>query len=484
MPEKYKVIIGRGENIGFCTVWNDPEIVLKKEPDLLNYAAIIGTLYSREGVNIILRNLCLNPQITHLFIWGNGHLSKTQIGVMGKEMLKNLWNKDFKQEYKIHPTIDLSVIKKVIKNVELIDVSDMELRDVLEKMKKINKKPPYMDPVSFPDYQPIIDKTLPSEEVGFVVRGKKIIDAWIKVLDKIMRYGTIKSTEYGNQQRELQVITWVIEDEDIENFEIPNWPENLKKIIGLEKNLLNKYAKTIFFDSKLPEGVSYTYGNRLFNFPSNENINQIEYMINKIKEFSNTRRAISVLFHPYIDKNSKSPPCLTMIQVLVNNKRLNMFAVFRSHDIFKAGVPNAFGLRKLQSYIAKETGYEVGKLSITSNSAHIYEEDWENAKKLCMCEIWEKPIDPTFDPTKDSDPRANVIINLVKEKIVVDILSPNGDIIISLSGDDAKQLMKKIANLDLLSKPEHWGYLGMELQKAEIARDMKKDYKQDKKIYY
>src|SRR3989344_5959738 len=73
------------------------------------------------------------------------------------------------------------------------------------------------------------------------------------------------------------------------------------------------------------------------------------------------------------------------------NDKLNMFVVYRSHDIFKAGISNAFGLRALQEHIAKETCHVVGKLAITSNSAHIYEEDWENAKKLCMCEIWERP---------------------------------------------------------------------------------------------
>ncbi|MFN6991780.1 MAG: thymidylate synthase, partial [Fervidobacterium sp.] len=424
-PEKYKVIIGKGENVGFCTVWNDPEIVLKMEPKLLDHVAILGTLYSREGINIMIRNLCLNPQITYLFVWGKGHLSKTQIGMAGKNILERIWNgnlsDDSLQDFKLHPTIDTSVVRNVIQNVKLIDVSDLELKDAFEKLKKVDKKKPYMKPVSFPEYKREFDTTFPSEEVGFVVRGKNIIDAWIKVLDKIMRYGTIKPTEYGNQQRELQVITWVIEDEDVENIKIPDWPKHLKKIINLEKESLEKYMSTIFFDPVLPEGIAYTYGNRLMAYPEREKTtNQVEYMINKIKECPSTRRAVSVLFHPFIDKNSKSPPCLTQIQILVNEGKLNMFAVYRSQDIFKAGIPNAFGLRALQKHIAKETGYETGKLSITTNSAHVYEEDWDNAKKLCMCEIWERPIKLTFDPVTESDPRVNVIINVVKDKIVAD----------------------------------------------------------------
>lgn len=491
LPEKYKVIVGKGENVGFCTVWNDPEIVIKMKPELLDYTAIIGTLYSREGVNIILRNLCLNPQITYLFVWGNGHLSKTKLGIAGKNILEKLWSGELNYEnivysdFKIHPTIDFSVIKNVIKNVELIDVSDYEINEVLEKIKKINRKKPYMKPISFPEYKRESDATLPSEEIGFVVRGKGIVDTWIKVLDKVMRYGSIKSTEYGSMQKELQVITWVIENEDLENPKIPNWPKQLKKVIGLEKESLKNYMSTIFFDPILPKGTAYTYGNRLMAYTEKEKTtNQLEYMIRKIEECPFSRRAISTLFHPFIDKDSKSPPCLTQIQVLVNENKLNMFATYRSQDIFKAGISNAFGLRALQEYISKETGFEIGKLAITTNSAHIYEEDWEDAKKLCMCEIWEKPVKLTFDPLTESDPRADVVISIVKEKIVADIMSPKGELIMSIEGNTAKEVMKKIAQLDLLSRPDHWGDIGMELQKAEIARNLKKEYKQDQHLLF
>ncbi len=145
--------------------------------------------------------------------------------------------------------------------------------------------------------------------------------------------------------------------------------------------------------------------------------------------------------------------------------------------------PNAFGLRTLQSYISEKTGYEIGKLSITSNSAHVYEEDWENAKKLCMCEIWEKPVKLGFDALTESDPRANVIINVIKEKIVADIISPKG-VLMTIEGISAKEVMKKMAQLDLLSRPDHWGDIGTELQKAEIARDLKIEYKQDRPLVF
>src|SRR3972149_11790065 len=92
LPEKYRVILGNGSHVGLCTVWNNPDMVVKQAPQFIDACAIIGTLYSKEGVNIMLRNLCLNPQITHVLVWGKGNLSKTPIGTAGRETLEKLWD--------------------------------------------------------------------------------------------------------------------------------------------------------------------------------------------------------------------------------------------------------------------------------------------------------------------------------------------------------------------------------------------------------
>lgn len=54
-PEKYKVFLGNGKSFGFCTIWNEAELVFNKSKKLQEKTAILGTLYSRQGVNIIWR---------------------------------------------------------------------------------------------------------------------------------------------------------------------------------------------------------------------------------------------------------------------------------------------------------------------------------------------------------------------------------------------------------------------------------------------
>ncbi len=68
-PEKYKVFLGEGKSIGFCTAWNEAETIFNKSKILRKKTVILGTFYSRSGVNIILRNLAFNPQIRKLIIW-------------------------------------------------------------------------------------------------------------------------------------------------------------------------------------------------------------------------------------------------------------------------------------------------------------------------------------------------------------------------------------------------------------------------------
>ena len=90
-PDKYNVHLGEGAHVGFCTVWNEAEAVLRRAPVLKEKCAITGTLYGRDGANVIIRNLALNPQIRRVYLWGHGPLSNTKFGTMGREVLTALW---------------------------------------------------------------------------------------------------------------------------------------------------------------------------------------------------------------------------------------------------------------------------------------------------------------------------------------------------------------------------------------------------------
>jgi thymidylate synthase len=469
-PTKYRVILGNGKCSGFCTVWNEAEKAIKECPTLLDKSAIIGTLYSRQGVNIILRNLALNPQIQNIYLWTNGALSCSPFGVSGKEILVNLFKNGIGDDgvitgtdFKIEKEIDINVVRKIIENVKIEEMPEENLNLIAEKIENEDKTP-YMDPVSFPPAVPEVIDIFPSETVGFSVHGKTVLETWTKVVDKIMRYGVVKGTQYGVQQRELISVNWTISNEDIENPKLDSdLPDSLKNTIGLNENSINHY-KTIFTSSDVPTGVKYTYGSRMMKYPNGtESIDQIESIIIKeLKDSIDTRRAVITTLVPELDKDSKEPPCMTQIQILQTNKKMHLLAVFRSHDIFKAAIANAFGLLALQKKIADETGMSIGYLSITSQSAHIYEAEWEDARKLVQCAIWEREPDKIFDPSKDADTRGLFVISNKDNKISAYFKTPTGDDLMNIKGDTAKDVMLKIGQLELIEKPTHLLDIGAE----------------------
>lgn len=490
-PEKYKVWLGEGKTVGFCTVWNEPERAIEECSDLLKRSALLGTLYSRQGVNIILRNLALNPQIRTLYLWDHGSLSCSPFGVSGKEVMKKIWAhgvSDTREipdtDFKLEKEIDHRVINTIRTNVRLVQTGEANLQDVVASMTETGEKA-YMTPVRFPDAVPETIELFPSEKVGFLVRGKKIVDVWVKVLDRIMRYGLIKGTQYGSQQRELIGVTWVVEDENPEkpHMEV-DWPEGLRQTIGLNENSIQHY-RSVFLSPETPTGVSYTYGNRLMRYPreNGEYVDQIEeVMLKGLRSSLDTRRAVATTMVPFIDKDSKEPPCVTQIQILQENKRLHLLVTVRSHDIFKAGIPNAFGLRALQKNLADRSELSMGSLQITSQSAHIYESDWADAKKLMLCSLWEREPAQSFDPSISADQRGMFLISTKDNKLAAYFKTPSGDDLVSLEGKTAREIGLKIAQLELVSRPDHLLDIGAELQKAEIAISQGLAYTQDKPL--
>jgi thymidylate synthase len=489
-PTKYKVILGEGRCSGFCTVWNEAEKAIHACPDLLKKSAIIGTLYSRQGVNIIIRNLALNPQIQHIYLWTNGTLSCSPFGVSGKEVLLNLFKNGIADDgiikgtdFKIEKEIDINIVRKIIENVKVEEMPEDDLNLISSKIENTDKTP-YMDPVSFPPSVPEVIDIFPSEKVGFLVRGKTVIEAWTKVVDKIMRYGVVKGTQYGNKQKGIMGITWVIENEDVDNLNIEtDWPESLKKIVGLNLESINHY-KNVFLSADTPAGVTYTYGNRLMKHPGKNGLtDQIEEIILKeFKDSIDTRRAVMTTIVPEIDKNSKEPPCITQIQVFNNEGKLYMFVTIRANDIFTAGIPNAFGLRFLHKHIANKLNLPMGPTQITSQIAYVAELQWDDAKKLVSCAIWDREPNKNFDPSQNADPRGLFVISNKDNKISAYFKTPTGDDLLEIKGETAKDVMLKIGQLELSNTPSHLLDIGAELQKAEIALKLGIPYIQDKPL--
>jgi len=107
----------------------------------------------------------------------------------------------------------------------------------------------------------------------------------------------------------------------------------------------------------------------IINFPK---IDQIEYIIKKLKEKPYSRRAQAITWRPLVDPFHTDPPCLQRIYMRVKDDKLIMQTTWRSRDLFRAWEANVNGMIRIQKYVADQLGLEMGHYVDFSNSLHIY----------------------------------------------------------------------------------------------------------------
>lgn len=452
--------IGNTESsVGICTLWTRKEIIHSRVPE--DMYAVCGNLYTVQGINPLLKNILAKPSIRHIILCG-ADLMKSGDALVS--FVSNGCSGDRKiigASGYIDSNVDMGLVEKFRKHVNVIDLRGKE-SDVPAVAETLKDEKPFMEPVFITELEsrPAAMKT---EETAFKVRGQGIADTWLKILDVVMKFGEEKKTEYQAGQKEVINLIAVIEGD----AGIAPWM-NIT-----EKDLENYYAT--FFSREKPEGVEYTYGNRLLKYrTAGGYVDQIGHVVAKLRESPHTRRAVAVTWDVERDSRSKDPPCITQVVWGVRNNRLHQTAIIRSNDMFGAWPLNAFALRKMQNDISGRLGLAAGKLTTISNSAHIYENNWKEAKMILDKYYTDKAV-PFLQ-----DENGYFIVKVEGGEIVVEHYTkeglPTGYV---FRESKAQVLYRKILNENLISLMDHAAYIGHELARAEIALKEGKRFAQD-----
>ncbi|ACV24247.1 thymidylate synthase [Methanocaldococcus fervens] len=199
------------------------------------------------------------------------------------------------------------------------------------------------------------------------IKKPSVASSFEELIPKILTEGDLVETEFGERTKEIR--NTIIE---ITNPKLKKVPEKYP----LGEKAVEEYRKNLLYGSK--NIFSYDYHERLFEYPYNEErINQIDYIIEKLNQQKNSRRAIAITWNPKIDievsKDERgSVPCLQFIEFLVRDNNLHMTVVFRSNDALLAYVANALGLISLGEYIAEKTNTQLKSYVHHSVSMHVY----------------------------------------------------------------------------------------------------------------
>ncbi len=457
LPNKDAVVLGNSSSgTAVCTLWAQKELVAGKLDK--NSFFICGNLYSVEGINQLIRTVFMNPHIRAIVVCGED-LSRS-----GETLLK-LFSEGVDDDngikgtnFKIDRNIDSDSIRLFTKSIRIVDMrrkSFDELRKTVESLS--GKTEAFSAAKEFPKEQ-YGTEYVPSEMTGYKVTGKSIGDVWLSLLDLIMKLGVEKRSEHTEKQRELLNVVSVIEDDgDIEEY------------FSFGKNEVKWYSPTITTATK-PEGVSYTYGERLFRKVDGND--QVAIAVERLKKNPYSRRAVAFTLS-LDDLKSENPPCLMQVLWNMQFNRLYQTVVFRSHDIFGSWPMNMFALRQLQRNVAEKIGVGIAPMTCVSVSAHIYERDW--LKSAAITKKYRLP-----DYRFYQDPRGSFVIRTEGETIVADFYTVDGSKThYSFSGKDAIKLYKEITQSNLISRFDHAANLGMELYKAALAIKAVKKYVQD-----
>lgn len=499
-----QLICGEG-HIAIVSGWTDAKFIAK-QLDRQHYAAI-GQLYSpTRGISFLLRNLLANPHVHALVainatsadinagsvralvdFFNNGfELGKTDTG-------RECWVIKSEQVGYIDiqiPKSDLELLRKSISCGEVFSVTEAVKHAKLvsdsiasaESFSEGTAMKPWAEPMTFPIPE-IESIVFPGQRYGHRIEGATIAETWVKLLHRIRTTGTLRPTGYDGQWQELIDLMAIVTDEPPEFY----FPE--PNFLPLDRPFLDSYIPQILDDADYREGVKYTYGQRMRSWFGRD---QIEEVVAKlVKEIDAASAVISLWdaggnFARRADGSSDhqhgGSPCLNHVWFRVVDGELSMTAIFRSNDMFAAWPSNAMGLRALQKYvrdeIAQRSNYDLkmGPLITLSQSAHIYDDTFENVDTLIQQQYAKIAKVQNF-----SDPVGNCLIEVAGDSIQVSRTTPgSGEIVACYSGKNPLALVRHICADTPAIDPAHIGYLGIELEKARRAIEFGGAYVQDK----
>lgn len=143
------------------------------------------------------------------------------------------------------------------------------------------------------------------------------------------------------------------------------------------RRFLDSYADALLHGSDAV--FEYDYHSRLCDWGQGLTLeggevhaDQIGYIIGKLKDAPESRRAVAVTWNPPVDECLHDCPCLQLIQCVVRDGKLLMKVVFRSNDMLSAAGANMFALAHLQKTIADALGLPCGAYTHISLVPHIY----------------------------------------------------------------------------------------------------------------
>lgn len=248
-----------------------------------------------------------------------------------------------------------------------------------------------------------------------VVRAETLGEAWEAAVKAMMTKGfdrKVDAPEYQCMTKDSPMFIMVSNPQNEPKMS-PKSPETREMVEEYAKNLVNGMPK------EKENKFDYSYFARLRCYPdcivraSLPNVTEDEEELASevqrlsqgkcvVRRIDQVKKAIeifkkdptrrSVVMHTWIpmrdlekftaDRKNTSSPCLVLIHPQITEGKLHFFVTMKTNDLFNAWPGNAFAFAGLQEYMAEQIGVGVGSYNHFSVSMQIYEDMYDQAKKL------------------------------------------------------------------------------------------------------
>jgi thymidylate synthase len=202
-----------------------------------------------------------------------------------------------------------------------------------------------------------------------VIRAPSIGRAHELVVKMILEKGRALQTEDSETTIEFEETALQVDTPLAEPLVSASSRFQQKFVEQYAKDLLNGSHASFEYDY---HGRLFDWGERLVAEGGPVHVDQIAYIVDKIRQSPSTRRAIAITWNPVIDEKLDDCPCLQLVQCVLRDGRLGMRVIFRSNDMLTAAGANMYALVQLQKSVAEKLNVPCGTYTHISLIPHIY----------------------------------------------------------------------------------------------------------------
>jgi hypothetical protein len=493
-------IVNPTGDVGLITLWSPLRSVRRRldaiDPEILDprasRIAVVSNLYG-DGMHAMFCNLLFNPQIRHLIAIGEdlGLTACAEIEaflgqgteealMLGMRMRRIVGTSRL---LPAAPDFDERRLREQVGFHRLGKLSSPTLdSDLLSLLAGLPRAPePSRERLHVEIPEPALGERArrPSQAGAHQVARRTPLACWEELVVRAVRFGAPVSLRKGARLELLNAKAVIDEPRRDSECALARFGIDLAELADYETDML---------EADLPEGISYTYGNRLRRhfLRAGASLDTLDAAIAALRADPESRRAFVSLWDnaadlpddpaldtPAAGEEARSAPCLVSLFFRRSAGRLTLSATYRSHNLLTAWLKNVYGLMEIQRHLANATGAEPGPLTILSHSLCIDPASPRYELARAIARDWRHDHERDHDTGKHTlreDPHGYFTVAVDRRRgVIVAEHRYEGVLLERYEDTSASRLASRIGGEQSVSLVSHALWLGQELARAEAA---------------